>query len=89
MKSYKFLITGRVQGVYYRANIAKNANLAGFSGYVKNLDDGRVEACVSCEESSLEAFKDILRNGSPASSVTSIEECLCSEVFSAGFAVRK
>jgi len=82
------MISGRVQGVYYRANVAKNANSTGFSGYVKNLNDGSVEVCVSCEKSDLEVFKRILKRGSPASSVTSIEEHLCSEVFSAGFEVR-
>ncbi len=89
MLNYKFLVSGRVQGVYYRANIAKNAKLAGFNGYVKNLDDGRVEACVTCEEERLELFKDILKKGSPVSNVTSIEERVCNEVFSAGFEVRK
>jgi acylphosphatase len=74
MQSYKFFISGRVQGVYYRANVAKNAQKSGFSGYVKNLDDGRVEAAVSCHNEHLKAFKTILHNGSPASSVSSIEE---------------
>jgi len=89
MQSYKFLVSGRVQGVYYRANVAKNANRAGFSGYVKNLDDGRVEAVVTCALSELEAFKTILKKGSPLSKVTLLEEHPCSENFSGPFEVRK
>lgn len=61
MKSYKFISIGRVQGVYYRANIQKNASKAGFNGYVKNLNDGTVESCVTCEESRFEEFKNILK----------------------------
>ncbi len=89
MRSYKFLVSGRVQGVYYRANVAKNAKKAGFSGYVKNLEDGRVEACATCEPSELEAFKTILKKGSPVSKVTSLEEYFCSEHFSGPFLVQK
>ena len=88
MQSYKFLISGRVQGVYYRAHVAKNSKKAGFSGYVKNLEDGRVEACVSCEASKVEAFKKILHKGSLLSNVTLLEESSCSESFSGLFSVR-
>jgi len=88
MQSYKFLVSGRVQGVYYRANVAKNAKKAGFSGYVKNLEDGRVEACVRCKDEDLEIFKGILLKGSMLSKVSSLEEALCEEDFSGVFMVR-
>lgn len=88
MINYRFFISGRVQGVYYRANVAKNAQNAGFSGYVKNLDDGRVEAVVSCRNEHLPAFKTILHNGSPASSVSSIEEQPIDELFNGEFEIR-
>lgn len=88
MKSYKFFVSGRVQGVYYRAHIAKSAQSKGFSGYVKNLDDGRVEAAVSCEENQLAVFRKILNIGSPASSVSMIEEQLTDEAFKGEFEIR-
>ena len=88
MKSYKFISTGRVQGVYYRVNIQKNASIAGFSGYVKNLNDGSVESCVRCEETRLEEFKDILKKGSPASRVDELHTMICDEVFEDGFEIR-
>ena len=89
MKSYKFLVSGRVQGVYYRANVAKNAKKAGFHGYVMNLQDGRVKACVSCELDDLERFKVILKKGSSISKVKEIEQSLCEEQFTTIFEVRK
>jgi len=88
MQSYKFFISGRVQGVYYRANVANNAQKSGFSGYIKNLNDGRVEAAVSCHDEQIEAFKTILHNGSPASSVSSIEEQPIDEHFNGEFEIR-
>ncbi|MEN8146335.1 MAG: acylphosphatase [Campylobacterota bacterium] len=87
MSNYRFFISGRVQGVYYRANVAKNAQNAGFSGYVRNLDDGRVEATVSCEEVRLEIFIKILKEGSPKSDVTSIDEQVIAELFSGDFEI--
>ena len=89
MQSYTFYVNGRVQGVYYRANIAKNAKKAGFCGYVENLEDGRVKVCVSCEDANLTQFKAILKKGSPLSKVRTIEEALCEEQFTTVFEVRK
>jgi len=88
MKSYRFLISGRVQGVFYRANVSRNARDAGFSGYVRNLDDGRVEAAVSCAEERLWEFIALLQRGSEASRVDGIEQSVTDETFSGTFAVR-
>ncbi len=89
MTSYCFFVSGRVQGVYYRANIAKHAKKAGFNGYVKNLEDSRVEAGVTCSDVDLAHFKAILKKGSPLSKVTSIDQESISEVFTQGFKVLK
>ncbi len=89
MQSYKFIVSGRVQGVYYRVNVAKNAKAAGFSGYVKNLANGSVEACVTCEKEQLESFKAILRKGSLLSEVSTIECASCDQHFSGDFEVKK
>lgn len=89
MKSYRFIVSGKVQGVYYRKTIYENATLVGFSGYVKNLPDGSVEACVTCKDDlELKQFKKILKKGSMSSKVDSLKKFDCSESFSNGFEIR-
>ena len=74
MKTYKFLISGIVQGVWYRKFVSENAKACGFKGYVKNLPDGRVEAVANIEnEKRLKEFIEILKKGSPYSKVEHIE----------------
>lgn len=88
MQNYRFIISGRVQGVWYRKSIQSHASAAGFSGYVRNLSDGTVEAGVTCSEARLEEFKAVLRRGSEASRVDAIEQRHSSETHSGPFEVR-
>jgi acylphosphatase len=72
--TYKFLVSGKVQGVWYRKFVSSNAKKRGFKGYVKNLPDGRVEAVTNIEnEEKLKEFIEILKEGSPYSVVENIE----------------
>jgi len=88
MKNYRFIINGRVQGVYYRVSVKKNALNAGYSGYVKNLSDGSVEAGVTCKESQLDNFTNLLKQGSTCSNVVSVEYKETDEKFSGDFEIR-
>ncbi len=71
--TYKFLVSGKVQGVWYRKFVSENAKKAGFKGYVRNLPDGRVEVVTNIENGKLEKFLEILKKGSPYSKVENIE----------------
>jgi acylphosphatase len=72
--NYQCIVHGKVQGVYYRAYVQEMASEAGFSGYVMNLPNGDVEACVSIiDEKKLPYFLDILKAGSPYSCVDHID----------------
>ena len=87
--NYQCIVSGRVQGVFYRASIQNMAARAGYSGYVKNLPDGNVEACVSTDEQhTLEQFLDILKKGSKYSWVDNIDIQPIEESFSNGFLIR-
>jgi len=69
----KYLVGGRVQGVYYRATAARHARELALRGYAKNLVDGRVEVLVYGEEGAVQDFVQRLWTGSAASRVTSVE----------------
>ena len=63
------LVSGRVQGVFFRDHTRRWAASLGLTGWVKNLWDGRVEVLAEGERSSLEALIARLKEGPPAASV--------------------
>lgn len=65
-------IEGRVQGVGYRASFAALANSLGLSGWVRNRQDGAVEALVSGSDEALERLLTWAHQGPPAAQVTRI-----------------
>ena len=66
-------VSGRVQGVFFRASTRARAEVLGVTGYARNLPDGRVEVMACGDEAAVAALCDWLWQGSPASSVTSVE----------------
>jgi acylphosphatase len=69
----RFIVSGRVQGVGFRAAAAAEARRLGLAGWVRNLPDGRVEVRAQAEIGVLEQFADWLRQGPPAAKVTGVE----------------
>jgi acylphosphatase len=70
----KFFVGGEVQGVGYRFFAQRAAARHQVTGYVKNLDDGRVEVLVEGPAQQVEAFKHELATGPRFSSVDYMEE---------------
>jgi acylphosphatase len=70
----KFFVAGEVQGVGYRFFAQRAAARHQVVGYVKNLDDGRVEVLAEGPAQRVEAFKHELATGPRFSSVQQIEE---------------
>jgi acylphosphatase len=70
----QFFIGGNVQGVGYRFFAQRAAARHQIVGYVKNLDDGRVEVLAEGPASRVEGFKHELVTGPRFSSVDHIEE---------------
>jgi acylphosphatase len=66
-------VSGRVQGVFYRATCARKAQSLGISGHARNLADGRVEVLACGDADAVAAFIAWLWEGSPASRVTAVE----------------
>jgi acylphosphatase len=66
-------VSGRVQGVYYRASTRDAAGEHGVDGWVRNLDDGRVEAVFEGEPDAVETMCTWCETGSPAADVDSVD----------------
>ncbi len=74
MIARKFLISGEVQGVGFRFFAQRSSARHQVRGYVKNLDDGRVEVLVEGTPSAVDAFRQDLTAGPILSRVTVVEE---------------
>ena len=72
-KRYRLLISGRVQGVFFRANTCKTAAALGLNGWVRNLPDGRVETVFEGEAQNAEAMLAWCRTGTPPARVDHVE----------------
>jgi len=66
------VVSGRVQGVWFRGGTQDAARSAGVRGWVRNLPDRRVEAVLQGERAALEKVLDFLRVGPPGARVTDI-----------------
>ena len=73
MKRLHVFITGRVQGVFFRARMQRVANSLGFTGWVKNLPDGRVEAVLEGSDTNMPAMLDSCHEGPPSAIVSNVE----------------
>ncbi len=63
MRRLHIWISGRVQGIGYRAFVREEAQQRSLSGWVRNLDDGRVEMVVEGPDQPLQALLQQLRKG--------------------------
>lgn len=68
----RFLISGRVQGVYFRASTRDVASKLGLYGFARNLPDGSVEVVASGATEAMDSLSAWLRMGPPASRVDEV-----------------
>ena len=73
MEWYRFIISGKVQGVFYRKFVSQALMQRQFKGYIQNLNDGTVEVVAEVFDEDFDAFRQILEEGSPLSSVEEIK----------------
>jgi acylphosphatase len=69
----RLMVTGVVQGVYYRATARQEARTLGITGWVKNRTDGAVEAVIEGDRVNVLKFIDWCRQGPPASQVRDVQ----------------
>jgi acylphosphatase len=68
----RFLVSGKVQGVFFRASTARMAELLGLRGYARNLADGRVEVLAVGTPAALAELGGWLGQGPPRAQVTAV-----------------
>jgi acylphosphatase len=88
MGSYRYLVSGRVQGVGYRYFTLHAAESLGVSGFARNLPDGRVEVVAEADDQALAAFEEKLRQGPSFSSVSDLDRTAIEPRGDRGFHIR-
>lgn len=85
----RFLIGGRVQGVGFRFFAQERAAIEGVHGFVRNTEDGRVEALVEGDAESVERIELALRRGPGGARVETFEaDDVAPQYRATGFAIR-
>jgi acylphosphatase len=79
------IVTGHVQGVFYRARTADKANELGLSGWARNLNDGSVEIVAAGDSQAIADLAAWLWEGAPAARVDSVTVVESDETVPPGF----
>ena len=66
-------ISGRVQGVFFRASCAREARTLALSGWVRNASDGSVEVVFEGEDAAVEAMTAWCRHGPPTARIELVD----------------
>jgi acylphosphatase len=82
------LVSGRVQGVWFRDACRTEARRLGVAGWVRNLRDGRVEAAFEGDPDAVNAMANWCQHGPPHAVVTGTEVVDEAVEGDAGFAIR-
>ncbi|WP_199097015.1 acylphosphatase [Dyella sp. ASV21] len=88
MAGARFLVSGRVQGVFYRASTREQALALGLAGYAANLPDGGVEVVVVGSDSAIDALERWLWEGPAAARVETVVRDACDAGELQGFHTR-
>ncbi len=66
-------VSGRVQGVFFRSSLQGEALRLGVAGWVRNLNDGRVEALFEGDSNKVDEMIEFCKNGPPSAIVKKVE----------------
>ncbi len=73
IKTVQIIVSGRVQGVCFRASTQKTAKQLGIQGWVKNLPDGRVKIIACAEQAQIQQLLTWCQQGPILAKVTNID----------------
>lgn len=89
MHAVRFLIRGRVQGVFFRDSTRDQALTLGIDGWAQNLADGSVEVLACTEDSTaLEQLQAWLQHGPPLARVEQVDREVVDATCEPGFRIR-
>ena len=74
LETRRFIVSGRVQGVWFRDSTRQTATGLGIAGHAINLDNGDVEVLASGTPEALRQLRNWLRQGPPLAAVSHVEE---------------
>ena len=87
MKRVRVVISGRVQGVWFRGWTEDQARRRGLDGWVRNRRDGTVEALFQGDDQEVDEMVDLCRQGPPFAQVHEVEAHVEDEPAAPGFKV--
>lgn len=88
MACVRFLVTGHVQGVSYRASTRAEALRLGITGHARNLRDGSVEVIACGDTAAIERLESWLHHGPPGARVDAVTREDLAEQGLSGFYTR-
>ena len=72
-KSVRLYIEGTVQGIFFRAFVKENAERYNVKGFVRNLDDGRIEIFLEGDTNDVEKMIELCKKGPKHSEIRKVE----------------
>lgn len=84
----RILVSGRVQGVFYRDTCRRVAQREGVAGSARNLDDGRVEVVLEGDAEAVDSVLEWCRRGTDLSEVSGLDELEETPEGLSGFVIR-
>ena len=87
MPTIHLVISGKVQGVFYRASAKEQAEKLKLNGWVKNTKEGNVEVLASGSEENLKKFTEWCKNGPDGAYITNVEVTNSDERTDQGFKI--
>lgn len=89
LQTFSILVSGRVQGVYYRQSTKNKAQELGITGYVKNLPDGNVQILASGTSQQLNQLVAWCKQGPPAAIVNTVQVESIAPLAFPGFSIQR
>lgn len=84
----RVVVSGRVQGVFFRDSVSREAQSRGVAGWVRNTNDGTVEAIFEGDDADVEALVAYCRSGPPDAAVSDVDVSDAVSTGADGFSVR-